>query len=234
MSPDDPRIQAGPVEFATAATTMMGYLSRPRDAGPNPAILVIHENRGMQPHFPDVTRRYALQGYTALSVDLLSRKGGTGVVLRQRPGQGRAAGDYSERFPHRLTRQRGLSPDAFPRQARPDRGYWVLFWWRVDLVDVGAEPGDRGGGSLLWLGPAFGRSPQPERARAGHLWGRRRTDQLWEYPNWRRRCSGMGRNTGLSPILERTTLFSTTPGNSTIRRQPRPPGKKPWPGLMSI
>ena len=78
VSPDDPRIQAGPVEFATAATTMMGYLSRPRDGGPNPAILVIHENRGMQPHFPDVTRRYALQGYTALSVDLLSRKGGTG------------------------------------------------------------------------------------------------------------------------------------------------------------
>ena len=78
VSPDDPRIQAGPVEFATAATTMMGYLSRPKDGGPNPAILVIHENRGMQPHFPDVTRRYVLQGYTALSVDLLSRKGGTG------------------------------------------------------------------------------------------------------------------------------------------------------------
>ena len=178
VSPDDPRIQAGPVEFATAATTMMGYLSRPRDGGPNPAILVIHENRGMQPHFPDVTRRYALQGYTALSVDLLSRKGGTGSFDGSDQAQGRAAGDYTGRFPHRLTRQRGLSPDAFLRHARPDRGYWVLFWWRVDLVDVGAEPGDRGGGSLLWLGPAFGRSPQPERARAGHLWGRRRTDQL--------------------------------------------------------
>ena len=77
VSPDDPRIEAGPVEFTTAATTVLGYLSRPKDDGPHPSVLVIHENRGMQPHFPDITRRYALQGYTALSVDLLSRKGGT-------------------------------------------------------------------------------------------------------------------------------------------------------------
>ena len=77
VSPDDPRIEAGPVEFTTAATTVMGYLSRPKGDGPHPSVLVIHENRGMQPHFPDITRRYALQGYTALSVDLLSRKGGT-------------------------------------------------------------------------------------------------------------------------------------------------------------
>jgi carboxymethylenebutenolidase len=79
VSPADPRIETGPVEFATAAGTVMGYLSRPKEGGPNPAVLVIHENRGMLPHFPDVTRRYALQGYTALSVDLLSRKGGTGA-----------------------------------------------------------------------------------------------------------------------------------------------------------
>ena len=79
VSPEDPRIEAGPVEFSAAAGTVMGYLSRPREGGPNPAVLVIHENRGMQPHFPDITRRYALQGYTALSVDLLSRKGGTGA-----------------------------------------------------------------------------------------------------------------------------------------------------------
>ena len=77
VSPDDPRIEAGPVEFTTAATTVLGYLSRPKDDGPHPSVLVIHENRGMQPHFPDIARRYALQGYTALSVDLLSRKGGT-------------------------------------------------------------------------------------------------------------------------------------------------------------
>ena len=78
VSPDDPRIEAGPVEFGTAAATIKGYLARPREGGPYPAVLVIHENRGMQPHFPDVARRYAVEGYTAFSVDLLSRRGGTG------------------------------------------------------------------------------------------------------------------------------------------------------------
>jgi len=78
VDPNDPRIETGPVEFTTAAGSMLGYLSRPREEGPNPAILVIHENRGLQPHFPDLTRRFALEGYTALAVDLLSRKGGTG------------------------------------------------------------------------------------------------------------------------------------------------------------
>ena len=89
VSPEDPRIEAGPVEFSAAAGTVMGYLSRPREGGPNPAVLVIRENRGMQPHFPDITRRYALQGYTALSVDLLSRKGGTGAFADS--GQARNA-----------------------------------------------------------------------------------------------------------------------------------------------
>jgi carboxymethylenebutenolidase len=79
VDPNDPRIEAGPVEFATDAGPVLGYMSRPREDGPNPAILVIHENRGLQPHFPDLTRRYALEGYTALAVDLLSRRGGTGA-----------------------------------------------------------------------------------------------------------------------------------------------------------
>lgn len=77
VDPKHPRIEAGSVEFVTAATTMLGYLSRPKEGGPNPAILVIHENRGLLPHFPDVTRRLAREGYTALTVDLLSRQGGT-------------------------------------------------------------------------------------------------------------------------------------------------------------
>lgn len=79
VDPNDPRIEAGPVEFSGAAGTLMGYMSRPSQGGPNTAILVIHENRGLLPHFPDVTRRLALEGYTSLAVDLLSRRGGTGT-----------------------------------------------------------------------------------------------------------------------------------------------------------
>jgi carboxymethylenebutenolidase len=77
VSPDDPRIEAGPVEFPGEAGTLFGYLSRPAEAGTHPAVLVIHENRGLLPHFPDVTRRLAVAGYTALAIDLLSRSGGT-------------------------------------------------------------------------------------------------------------------------------------------------------------
>jgi carboxymethylenebutenolidase len=77
VSPDDPRIEAGPVEFPGEAGTLFGYLSRPAEEGPHPAVLVIHENRGLLPHFPDVTRRLAVEGYTALAIDLLSRAGGT-------------------------------------------------------------------------------------------------------------------------------------------------------------
>ena len=42
-------------------------------------MLVIHENRGMLLHFPDVARRLAVEGYAALAVDMLSREGGTGT-----------------------------------------------------------------------------------------------------------------------------------------------------------
>jgi carboxymethylenebutenolidase len=78
VSPNDPRIEAGPLEIPAEGATLSGYLSRPREAGPYPAVLVIHENRGLLPHFPDVTRRLALEGYTALTLDLLSRQGGIG------------------------------------------------------------------------------------------------------------------------------------------------------------
>jgi carboxymethylenebutenolidase len=73
---DDPRIQAGPVELRGNGAALKGYLSRPTGPGPHPGVLVIHENRGMLPHFPDVTRRLAAEGYAALAVDMLSRGAG--------------------------------------------------------------------------------------------------------------------------------------------------------------
>lgn len=69
-------IEAGPIEFDADGETLLGYLSRPTLPGPHPAIVVVHENRGLLPHFQDVTRRYAREGYVALAVDMLSRQGG--------------------------------------------------------------------------------------------------------------------------------------------------------------
>jgi carboxymethylenebutenolidase len=55
----------------------MAYLARPAAGGAYPAILVCHENRGLNPHIEDVARRFAKAGYVALAPDLLSREGGT-------------------------------------------------------------------------------------------------------------------------------------------------------------
>lgn len=58
--------------------TVRGYLARPVSAGTTrlPAILVIHENRGLNPHIEDITRRLALDGFMAFAPDALAPLGG--------------------------------------------------------------------------------------------------------------------------------------------------------------
>jgi carboxymethylenebutenolidase len=87
VSPDDPAIQAGPVEFPGADATLRGYLARPARDGSFPVVLVCHENRGLTGHIEDVTRRLGKAGYVGLAVDLLSRQGGSAQV-----GEGSAPG----------------------------------------------------------------------------------------------------------------------------------------------
>lgn len=75
---NDPALEsAGMVSFPSGAVTVLAYLSRPKGPGPFPAVVVIHENRGLLEHFKDVTRRLATMGYVALAVDLASADGGT-------------------------------------------------------------------------------------------------------------------------------------------------------------
>ena len=73
----DDRIKTESITFPGADTTMKGYLARPAAAGKYPAVVVIHENRGLNPHIEDVTRRLALAGFLALAPDALSASGGT-------------------------------------------------------------------------------------------------------------------------------------------------------------
>jgi len=75
---NDPAVEsAGMISFDSGGVTVYAYLSRPKGAGPFPAVIVIHENRGLLEHFKDVTRRLAKLGYVALAVDLASAEGGT-------------------------------------------------------------------------------------------------------------------------------------------------------------
>lgn len=74
---DDPRLRAERVSWPGPDGPMAGYLVRPREVDRRPAVIVIHENRGLNPHIEDVARRLALEGFLALAVDMLARDGGT-------------------------------------------------------------------------------------------------------------------------------------------------------------
>jgi carboxymethylenebutenolidase len=87
---DAPDIEAQMVDYPGPGGSVFGYLARPRETGggptraraavqpgPRPALLVIHENRGLNDHIKDVVRRAARAGYIGLGVDLISRLGGT-------------------------------------------------------------------------------------------------------------------------------------------------------------
>jgi carboxymethylenebutenolidase len=79
VPPTDERLTIEDVTFPGAKdVTMKGYLVRPKSAaGPVGGVIVIHENRGLNDHIRDVTRRMALEGFNALAVDFLSPLGGT-------------------------------------------------------------------------------------------------------------------------------------------------------------
>ena len=76
---DDARIRTETVTYPTTqgSGTMRGYLVKPAKAAPKlPAIVVIHENRGLNPYIEDVARRLGVLGYLAFAPDSLSPFGG--------------------------------------------------------------------------------------------------------------------------------------------------------------
>jgi len=75
----DTRIRAQYVTYPSPGGTsgqMRGYLVQPAGAGPFPAVLVVHENRGLNPYIEDVARRAAVEGFVALAPDGLFLVGG--------------------------------------------------------------------------------------------------------------------------------------------------------------
>ena len=75
----DERIKARYVEYDSPGGTsgkMRGYLVKPAGNGPFSAVLIVHENRGLNPYIEDVARRAAVEGFLALAPDGLSPIGG--------------------------------------------------------------------------------------------------------------------------------------------------------------
>jgi carboxymethylenebutenolidase len=77
VAPDDARLAVDRVSYPSPKGPISGYLARSKAKGQRPVVLVIHENRGLNPHLEDVARRLALEGFAACAVDLLSLVGGT-------------------------------------------------------------------------------------------------------------------------------------------------------------
>lgn len=73
----DARIRAQYLTYVGASGPVRAYHARPSTEGPYPAVVVIHENRGLNPHIEDVARRAAAEGFWTIAPDALSPLGGT-------------------------------------------------------------------------------------------------------------------------------------------------------------
>ncbi len=73
----DPRLEISRVEWVADGTAVGGYMARLKGGERRPGVIVIHENRGLNPHIQDVARRMAVEGFLALAPDVLSPLGGT-------------------------------------------------------------------------------------------------------------------------------------------------------------
>jgi len=74
---DDPRLETGYIKYPIEGGEMRAYQARPKGAGKLAGVIVIHENRGLNPHTEDIARRVALEGFLAIAPDALSPFGGT-------------------------------------------------------------------------------------------------------------------------------------------------------------
>jgi len=78
ITPQDDRLVTERVTYEGDGATMKAYLAKPKAlSGKTGVVVVIHENRGLNPHIEDITRRVALEGFLALAPDALSPLGGT-------------------------------------------------------------------------------------------------------------------------------------------------------------
>jgi carboxymethylenebutenolidase len=113
---DDARlkIEVLPYPSPDGSGTVKGYLARPASAGTNklPTILVVHENRGLNPHIEDITRRLALDGYMAFAPDALTPLGGY-------PGDEDKAREAFAKLDQAKTREDFVAATAWLK-ARPD------------------------------------------------------------------------------------------------------------------
>jgi carboxymethylenebutenolidase len=161
IKPNDGRLKAEwvtvPSPGGDGSVSIRGYLVRPASAGSGklPAVLVIHENRGLNPHIEDIARRLALDGFMAFAPDALTPLGGY-------PGDEDKARAAFARLDQAQTQKDFLTAAAWLR-ARPDfngklgavgfcYGGGIVHWLTTQLPDLNAAVS------------FYGNTPEPQEA----------------------------------------------------------------------
>jgi carboxymethylenebutenolidase len=164
-----PAARTRPVEvvrFAGPSGELQAAWAAPAADGPRGgAVLVIHENRGLTPHFHDVAGRLAGAGHAALAVDLLSSEGGTAALTD--PAQ--APTLLSQAAPEQLRAQLGAGLDELARRAPGARLGAVGFCFGGGMVWSLLQAGEA---RLAAAAPFYGPVPDPvdfSKARAAVL-----------------------------------------------------------------
>ena len=80
---DDARLNSGTIEYPADNLKIRAYQASLKGQTKRPGVIVIHENKGLQPHIKDVTRRIALEGFLALAPDALSPLSGTPADINE-------------------------------------------------------------------------------------------------------------------------------------------------------
>jgi carboxymethylenebutenolidase len=141
---DDPRLKTETITYNSpkGGGLIKAQLSRPVDAeGPLPGIVVVHENRGLNPHIADVGRRAALAGFISISPDALTPLGGypgnddDGRKLQRQRDRGEMLEDFMAafqvlRYHPECTGKIGVVGFCF--------GGWISNMMAVRLPDLGA------------------------------------------------------------------------------------------------
>jgi carboxymethylenebutenolidase len=157
VRPDDARLAAEYIEYDSpnGSGRMRGYFARPaKAAGKVPGILVIHENRGLNPHIEDVARRFTLENFVAFAPDALFPLGGY-------PGDEDKARELFPKLDQAKTREDFVAAAAFLK-ARPEctgKIGAVGFCYGGGMVNYLAT---RLGGDLAAGVPFYGSAPNTD------------------------------------------------------------------------
>ena len=142
---DDPKLKSEYINYDSpkGGGTIKGLLSRPVDAkGKLPGIIVVHENRGLNPHIEDVGRRAGLAGFVSLAPDALTPLGGypgnddAGRELQRKRDRNEMLQDFIAAFEHlkshpECTGKVGVVGFCF--------GGWISNMMAVEIPDLGAS-----------------------------------------------------------------------------------------------